>query len=346
MGYDRQKVIDIALKEVGYLEKKTNAQLDDMTANAGSNNYTKYARDLYAAGYYNGNKNGYAWCDVFVDWCFFKAFGKTVGQAIQCQTGDLGAGCVYSARYYQNKGQLHTSNPQVGDQIFFGTSASDVTHTGLVYKVDGSKVYTVEGNTSGASGVIANGGGVCKKSYALSYAKIYGYGRPAYGDGYSGAAAPSGAASGNAAPAPGPFAVGDMVKFTGGKHYTNSSAILPKSCKGGKAKVTAVALGKAHPYHLVRVEGGGSTVCGWVDAAYIEPLASDTWVPAVGDTVIYNGTKHYTSSNAATAKNCKGGKAKITAYANGAKHPYHLIRVSGSGATVYGWVDAGTIKKA
>ena len=53
-------VIAIALAEVGYKEKASNSQLDDKTANAGSNNYTKYARDLKNAGYYNGNKNGYA----------------------------------------------------------------------------------------------------------------------------------------------------------------------------------------------------------------------------------------------------------------------------------------------
>lgn len=184
MGYSRQKVIDIALNEVGYLEKGSNSSLDSKTGNAGYNNYTKYARDLNNAGYYNGNKNGYAWCDVFVDWCFYKAYGKSVGQSLECQTGDLGAGCGFSAQYYKNKGQFYTRNPQPGDQIFFG-SASNVTHTGLVYAVDGSKVYTVEGNTSGSSGVVANGGGVFKKSYSLSYSKIYGYGRPKYGDNYT-----------------------------------------------------------------------------------------------------------------------------------------------------------------
>ena len=68
-------IVNIALAELGYKEKASNASLDDKTANAGSNNWTKYARDLAAAGYYNGNKNGFAWCDVFVDWCFFKAYG-------------------------------------------------------------------------------------------------------------------------------------------------------------------------------------------------------------------------------------------------------------------------------
>ena len=179
-AYTARKLIAIAEAEVGYLEKKSNSQLDDKTANAGDKNWTKYARDLRAAGYYNGNKNGYAWCDVFVDWLFYQLCDKDADKAqkIICQTGLYGAGCSWSAKYYRNAGRFYDS-PQVGDQIFFGTSG-DETHTGVVYKVDGSKVYTIEGNTSGASGVIANGGGVCKKSYALGYSKISGYGRPLY----------------------------------------------------------------------------------------------------------------------------------------------------------------------
>ena len=53
-----KKVLEIALAEVGYLEKKSNNQLDNKTANAGYNNYTKYARDLDAIpDFYNGKKN-------------------------------------------------------------------------------------------------------------------------------------------------------------------------------------------------------------------------------------------------------------------------------------------------
>ena len=40
-------VIDIALAEVGYLEKKSNRYLDSKTENAGSSNYTKYGRDMH-----------------------------------------------------------------------------------------------------------------------------------------------------------------------------------------------------------------------------------------------------------------------------------------------------------
>lgn len=173
------RVIAIAKAEEGYLEKKTNSQLDDKTANAGSNNWTKYARDLDALGnFYNGKKNGYAWCDVFVDWCFVQAFGPDKARELLCQPiGSAGAGCTYSARYYKTKGQLFKT-PQPGDQIFFGDSSGNCSHTGLVVAVDSSKVYTVEGNTSSAAGVVANGGCVRAKSYALNYKNIYGYGRP------------------------------------------------------------------------------------------------------------------------------------------------------------------------
>ena len=39
-------------------------------------------------------------------------------------------------------------------------------------------------------------------------------------------------------------------------------------CKPGKAKVTSIAKGAKHPYHLVN-QGGGCTVYGWVNAADI-----------------------------------------------------------------------------
>ena len=60
-------IVAIALAEVGYPGNATTASPDDKTANSAGNNWTKYARDLAAAGYYNGNKNGYTWCDCFVD---------------------------------------------------------------------------------------------------------------------------------------------------------------------------------------------------------------------------------------------------------------------------------------
>lgn len=175
------RLIATARAEVGYLEKATNANLDDKTANAGSNNWTKYARDLDNLGnIYNGKKNGYAWCDMFVDWCFIKTFGVELAMKLLCQAyNGAGAGCTYSAQYYKNKGQFYKSSPKPGDQIFFtNDGGASSSHTGIVVAVDSSRVYTVEGNTSSAVGVVANGGCVREKSYSLFYGNIYGYGRP------------------------------------------------------------------------------------------------------------------------------------------------------------------------
>ena len=176
-----ERLIATAKAEEGYLEKATNAQLDSKTANAGSNNWTKYARDLDNIGnIYNGKKNGYAWCDVFVDWCFIKTFGVDLAMRLLCLPyGGAGAGCTYSVQYYKQKDQFHKSNPQAGDQIFFTNDGGKTSyHTGLVIAVGNGKVYTIEGNTSSAPGVVPNGGCVRTKSYNLTATYICGYGRP------------------------------------------------------------------------------------------------------------------------------------------------------------------------
>lgn len=259
------KLIATARGEVGYCEKATNSNLDDKTANAGSGNYTKYARDLDTrfSGFYNGRKNGHAWCDVFVDWCMVETFGITYAKKLLCQPSEsLGAGCKYSMQYYQKKGQFYES-PKIGDQIFFFEKDGDgIAHTGIVCNVSSTYVYTIEGNTSSSSGVVANGGCVAEKKYKLSYERIAGYGRPDYDslEGGTGNHTETNTET-NTSTKEEP-----VVYFTGNKHYPSSNSTKAKSCKPGKAKITETYKGK-HPYHLVRVPGGGSTVNGWVDAS-------------------------------------------------------------------------------
>ncbi len=144
-------IINIALAEVGYLEKATNANLDDKTANAGSNNYTKYWRDIYPA------YQGQPWCACFVTWVFVIAFGKAMAQKLLKH---------YPYVYCPTMADLFTlnANPKVGDIVIFKHNGV-FTHTGIVIKVSGDQFWTVEGNTSGGSTIIANGGAVCKKTY-------------------------------------------------------------------------------------------------------------------------------------------------------------------------------------
>ena len=62
------------------------------------------------------------------------------------------------------------------------------------------------------------------------------------------------------------YQVGDIVQFNGGYHYVSSSASNPtgSKCKPGPAKITLIAKGAKHPYHLIHTDGQ-SRVYGWVD---------------------------------------------------------------------------------
>lgn len=144
-------LIATAEKEVGYLEKKSNSQLDDKTANVGYNNYTKYWRDVYP------QYQAEPWCAAFVSWCMMKTFGLETAKKLLKH---------WPYVYCPTLGSLFTkyANPQRGDIVIFYRNGT-FTHTGLVIKVEGDKFYTIEGNTSAGTSIIANGGGVCAKSY-------------------------------------------------------------------------------------------------------------------------------------------------------------------------------------
>ncbi len=173
-GISIERVIDIALNEAGYMEKASEKNLYSKTANAGRNNYTKYAHEMSA--YHKGiYANGYAWCDTFMDWCMVKAYGDKALELIH----GWSAYTPTSAQYYKNHNEWHTK-ARAGDVIFFKDGHGTICHTGLVYEVDSEYVYTVEGNTSCVTGLAANGGMVAKKRYPADYNRIAGYGRPNY----------------------------------------------------------------------------------------------------------------------------------------------------------------------
>lgn len=162
-------VIAVAQAEVGYLEKASNAQLDNPTANPGKNNYTKYG-----AWYDGGSLQAQPWCDIFVSWCAAQAGeAEAVGQFAYVPSHK--AFFEQQGRYY-SRGSV---TPQAGDVVIFRNES----HIGLVEWASGGYVHTIEGNTSGGSGLDANGGGVFRKTYALTSSYIMGYGRPAYAAG-------------------------------------------------------------------------------------------------------------------------------------------------------------------
>lgn len=341
MSYTATRLLEIACNEIGYKEKETNSHLDSPLANAGDGNWTKYARDLHTAGYYQSAKNGYAWCDMFVDWCFWKLAGsKEKGEWLECQTGLYGAGCKWSSKCYRNAGRFDQT-PKPGSQIFFGKIGEE-EHTGIVERIENGKVYTIEGNASNM---------VKRCAYPLNSSKIVGYGHPRFDsdDNREGNGDHS-----NATTPKFEFKTGDIINFNGTTHYSSANADRGSKTKAGLAKITSVHESGKHPYHCRAINASGSYVSGvygWVDAEDVTRFAGqddEQWTPSVGDIVNYIGDKHYANSNASNGAPCKGGKAKITnIYRLGySKHPYHLVRVAGKGSTVCGWVDVGTFTKA
>lgn len=102
------------------------------------------------------------WCACFVSWCYNKA-GKSEPRFAGCQSQGV--------PWFTSRGQWGArgyKNIAPGDAIFFdwdGDGGAD--HVGIVIGTDGSRVYTVEGNS----------GDACKiKSYDLNSGYIKGYG--------------------------------------------------------------------------------------------------------------------------------------------------------------------------
>ena len=185
MANTADKVINIALNEEGYLEKskaaylKNPAVLDKKTEGAGSDNYTKYGRDMHKIYPAVMDFPAY-WCDCFVDWCFYMAYGITTAKSLL--GGNFDDYTVASATMYQKKNALDAI-PLYGSQVFFTNNGkvSGCHHTGLVYKVDNTYFYTIEGNTSSGTAVVRNGGSVAKKKYSIAnYKNRVLFGHPKY----------------------------------------------------------------------------------------------------------------------------------------------------------------------
>ena len=160
------KVIKIAEAENGYKEKKSNKQLYDKNANAGSANYTKYGKEMHDI-YPEIMDFPAPWCDAYVDWCFYKAYGVTTAKSLL--GGNFDDYTVESANMYK-KHNAYDKNVRLGDQVFF-KNAKGICHTGLVIKVNGKKFMTSEGNKNNQ---------VQEIWYNISDKSIDGFGHPKY----------------------------------------------------------------------------------------------------------------------------------------------------------------------
>ncbi len=193
----------VAFSQLGYMESDS---VDDMSGTTGGrNNFTEFNYNMgdFGVGYGTGN---YDWCASFVSYCLLQShsttqnsmndwcrkhvadenspnydpeYSKYIWREVGCQRW---ADNLASAGYYRasaaNAGEYQ---PKTGDLIFFRWSPEkQIGHIGIVVYSDSERVYTVEGNTSGGTTMVSNGGGVYFKSYALDYSCIDGYGEMPY----------------------------------------------------------------------------------------------------------------------------------------------------------------------
>ena len=135
-------IVDVAIGEIGYKEE--------------GNNRTKY-------GAWYG-MNGAAWCHMFDSWCANQA-GVSTSSIPKTASTSSGMAWFQQKGIFKYKGKY---TPKRGDIVYFKTGRS---HVGIVEKVSGGTLHTVEGNTSDK---------VARKMYSLSNGTITGYGVPQY----------------------------------------------------------------------------------------------------------------------------------------------------------------------
>lgn len=132
----RERTIEIAVSEVGYLEKASLDELYDATANAGGNNYTKYAADVAAP-------NGQPWGAVFVWWVMQQA-GVPSQAYPQMTTATTD---WFRERELWKDREGYT--PQPGDYAVLG----EVSNCGIVEKVTTDSVTIIVGNRAETNAV-------------------------------------------------------------------------------------------------------------------------------------------------------------------------------------------------
>ena len=149
--------INIAKSQVGTKESP-----------AGSN-HVKYNK------WYYGSQSGNPWCAAFVSWCMNETFNGDTKTMKKVFRGPKAAAVSDLYDRFRKAKAFTKTDPQPGDIVIYKNGTS---HTGLVEKVNGKKVTTIEGNTS-AKGFNSNGGCVAEKHITVGQpTRLTGFGRP------------------------------------------------------------------------------------------------------------------------------------------------------------------------
>lgn len=177
-------MLSVADSWVGYKEKWTPdySTYELLTANEGIHNYTRFGRiaDMVMNGEDKRVKDGYPWCAMFIISCLYESKAGRVDTTAATITLEeaaaefvknvfggyyplkmmAGVANIYRSAVYLNK---ITYEPKCGDFVIYMDDKGRPYHIGIVERVKGSTITTIEGNTSGkVSAIVANGGCVAR----------------------------------------------------------------------------------------------------------------------------------------------------------------------------------------
>lgn len=178
----------------GYNGSSGNANALELNANNATDRFIEAARsqigvvegpnNLTEYGAFTGMQNQ-PWCSSFVSWSADKAVNGDKDAASKILRGGPTASVSTLWDRFKAAGAM-TNQPQKGDIVIYKNNTS---HTGIVESVDGNRISTIEGNTSGPKGKSSserNGGEVATKSWTLGDGSgkdraLTGFGRPDWG---------------------------------------------------------------------------------------------------------------------------------------------------------------------
>ena len=331
------KLLDWCRGEIGYHE--------------GANNYNKYADDPGIAQLYGWVPQNQPWCNTFADDAYIACFGVEAASEMTYQPiGGGSAACEPSASFYRAAGAFY-STPEPGDQIFF-YSGGAINHIGIVEDVDGSKVFTIEGNTSDM---------VARRSYNLSNGSIAGYGRPNW-------SVVAGASAGNQSkPQSNPVQQAVSVGSTILRKGMQSIAVRQMQEKliklgfdlgrygadGDFGSETLSAVKAFQKKYGLEADGeAGPLTLKALDEA-ITKLSQGTIMTAdgerkfcaIGDVVYSRASVYYSKPDGGNQQYCHSGKALVIGLSKNSRYPYQLCKINGGGSNVYGWVAFDTVEK-
>ncbi|MFA6661516.1 MAG: CHAP domain-containing protein, partial [Bacilli bacterium] len=144
-------LISVAMQEEGYQEK--------------SDGYSKYG-GWYAEQVSNSVYATGDWCAMFVSWCANQA-GISTNTILRYASVSAGRSWFEAKGLFEYKEDYI---PKPGDILIFKSDGA--SHTGIVVKVEGNTLYTIEGNTSDM---------VAQRNYDLTNcSRLTGYGTPDY----------------------------------------------------------------------------------------------------------------------------------------------------------------------